>query len=177
MRAVVRRVAADDRPAVVALLAATGGSAWADDVVPHAVGAGARARDDRAAPREDRDQVWLAAVVERSTAERAASPLEGAEAVVGVVGVRFAPDGVAEVLHVAVDRALRQRGIGTALLDAAVARAHDQRARALELEVRVDNEAARGLYGEAGFAAVRTRAGYYRDGVDALVLSLSLGGA
>lgn len=170
----VRPVTAGDEPAVAALLAATGGAAW--------VGSARSSADEEPALQDDAEgtagprDVWLVAAVTRTRAEVTASPVGGDEAVVGLVGLRFSPDDVAEVLHVAVDRRMRQRGVGSALLAMVLDRAREEGAASLELEVRASNTAARGLYGDAGFEEVRTRAGYYRDGEDALVLAMPVPG-
>ncbi len=76
----------------------------------------------------------------------------------------------AEVLTLAVDPAARRRGVGRALLEAALAGAH----RA-HLEVRADNAAARALYEGFGFAVVGRRRAYYADGEDALLMAWGSG--
>jgi ribosomal-protein-alanine N-acetyltransferase len=86
--------------------------------------------------------------------------------------------GEAELLAIGVLPEARGRMVGRALLDTALADAVEGGARAMFLEVAVDNGPARALYRRAGFAPVGRRAGYYRgaDGtpVDALVLRRSL---
>jgi ribosomal-protein-alanine N-acetyltransferase len=86
--------------------------------------------------------------------------------------------GEAELLAIGVLPEARGRRVGRALLDTALADAVEGGARAMFLEVAVDNGPARALYRRAGFAPVGRRAGYYRgaDGtpVDALVLRRSL---
>lgn len=74
--------------------------------------------------------------------------------------------GEAEVLGLAVDPGARRRGVGRALLAAALAgveRAH--------LEVRADNVAARALYEGFGFVVAGRRRAYYADGQDALLMA------
>lgn len=84
----------------------------------------------------------------------------------------------AEILTVAVDPDARGRGLGGALLAAAIRAAAARGAQALFLEVAADNAPALALYARAGFTRVGLRAGYYprEDGpaVDALTLRLSL---
>lgn len=86
--------------------------------------------------------------------------------------------GEAELLSIGVLPTARGRGIGRALLDAALAGAAQDGARTMFLEVAVDNGPACALYRRAGFTPVGRRAGYYRrpDGVpaDALVLRRGL---
>lgn len=70
--------------------------------------------------------------------------------------------GEAEILSLGVLPEERRRGTGRALVEAAVARAATAGATRLFLEVAEDNEAARALYGAAGFRRVGRRIGYYR---------------
>ena len=83
---------------------------------------------------------------------------------------------VADLHRIAVDPERRRQGVAAALLDAArgVVRRHG--AQRMLLEVRADNVEARAFYADAGFVQIDQRRGYYRDGTDALVLSLRLGG-
>lgn len=93
---------------------------------------------------------------------------------IGVGALAVAPDGVAEILTVAVDPDHRRGGIGARLVGALLRDAAAAGARAVELEVRVGNVAAIHLYETAGFRDVRRRRGYYRDGEDARVLQRPL---
>ena len=68
----------------------------------------------------------------------------------------------------------RGRGVGTQLLDRGLAVLAAGGARLAKLEVRVGNEAARGLYTAFGFSPNRLVPGYYDDGEDALVLVADL---
>jgi [ribosomal protein S18]-alanine N-acetyltransferase len=81
--------------------------------------------------------------------------------------------GEAEVMTLAVRPAARRRGIGRALLEAAMGLCAP-RATAMFLEVAADNPGAVALYAGAGFEAVGRRAGYYgragRRSVDAIVM-------
>jgi ribosomal-protein-alanine N-acetyltransferase len=84
-----------------------------------------------------------------------------------------------EILRVAVDPALRRRGLGRQLLE----RTRDHFAESLFrqglpsgslwLEVRADNAAAIGLYLGMGFESVGYRPRYYPDGCDARILRCS----
>lgn len=87
----------------------------------------------------------------------------------GMILARVAA-GEAEVLTLAVAEPARRRGVGAALLGAAMAEAAARGAAAMFLEVSTRNEAARTLYTRAGFTEVGRRARYYADGADALVL-------
>ena len=85
--------------------------------------------------------------------------------------------GEAEVLTLAVRPAARRRGIGRALVEAAVALSATT-ASAMFLEVAADNPGAVALYAGAGFETVGRRAGYYGrpsgGSVDALVMRRTL---
>jgi ribosomal-protein-alanine N-acetyltransferase len=81
--------------------------------------------------------------------------------------------GEAEILTLAVAPAARGKGLGRALLQAAVVRAQELGAETMFLEVGADNPHALALYAGLGFAKVGTRKGYY-GGKDGLVLRLPL---
>ncbi|MBV9782503.1 MAG: GNAT family N-acetyltransferase [Acidisphaera sp.] len=80
----------------------------------------------------------------------------------------------AEVLTLAVAGWARRRGLGRALLRAAMVQAAARGATAMFLEVADDNRAARALYAACGFAEVGRRRRYYPGGGDALVLRATL---
>ncbi|WP_291830228.1 GNAT family N-acetyltransferase [Bosea sp. (in: a-proteobacteria)] len=80
----------------------------------------------------------------------------------------------AEILTLAVHPGARRQGHGAVLLAGAMAGALARGARAMFLEVAEANQAARGLYGAAGFAEIGRRRRYYPDGGDALVLRRDL---
>lgn len=83
--------------------------------------------------------------------------------------------GTGEVLNLAVDPALRHRGIGGALLEAGIATLRRRRADEVFLEVRESNVSAQALYLGYGFRPVGQRAAYYRNPKeDALVLRLEM---
>jgi ribosomal-protein-alanine N-acetyltransferase len=64
----------------------------------------------------------------------------------------------------------RGRGVGSRLLERALARLDTEGVRAVKLEVRENNEPAISLYRSYGFEYRKTLAGYYDDGEDALLL-------
>jgi [ribosomal protein S18]-alanine N-acetyltransferase len=86
-----------------------------------------------------------------------------------------AAGGEAEILTLAVLPAARRRGLGGALMAAALAGAALRGAAVMFLEVAAGNAAACGLYHGLGFAGVGRRRCYYPDGSDALVLRRDLG--
>jgi RimJ/RimL family protein N-acetyltransferase len=106
-----------------------------------------------------------------------------AEAQDGIVGrLSIARDSHPASRHVAdlglmVAASHRRRGIGTALLDAAVAWARETGVRKLELHVFPHNEAAIALYEKYGFRREGLRHAHYRreDGyVDAILMALAI---
>jgi [ribosomal protein S18]-alanine N-acetyltransferase len=90
----------------------------------------------------------------------------------GFVLVRAAADE-AEILTLAVRPESRGKGLGRALLQAAINKAHTLGVATLFLEVGADNPHALALYAGLGFVKVGARKAYY-DGRDALVLRLPL---
>src|SRR5207253_2646093 len=88
----------------------------------------------------------------------------------GYVVAWFAADE-GEIANLAVDPPARGRGLGAALLDAALAEASGRGVTAVYLEVRESNATARRLYASRGFVEVGRRRGYYRKPPeDAIVL-------
>ncbi len=83
-----------------------------------------------------------------------------------------------EILMTAVQPTAQRRGIGGALLDAALAHALAAQAHRVLLEVAVDNAAAIGLYRSRGFADIAHRRGYYTRAsgatVDACVMARAI---
>ena len=96
-----------------------------------------------------------------------------ADDLAGFVMIRSAADE-AEILTVAVAADARRRGLGRALLDAAMRDAQARGAATLHLEVAANNDGARKFYAAAGFVETGRRARYYPDGADALLLSRAL---
>jgi [ribosomal protein S18]-alanine N-acetyltransferase len=80
----------------------------------------------------------------------------------------------AEVLTLAVAPEARRHGVARALLSAAMAKARQQDARTMFLEVAVGNAPAQALYRQAGFVEAGRRPRYYADGGDALILRTPL---
>jgi len=110
-------------------------------------------------------------------ADDAPGPVAAAgHGVAGYAGMMFIPGGVqADVLTIAVARAYWGRGIGSALLGALLQAAVGRGCTEVFLEVREDNQRARGLYLRRGFEEIGVRRGYYQpSGVDAIVMRKDL---
>lgn len=83
--------------------------------------------------------------------------------------------GELHINNIGVHETARRRGIGNALMQAAVVAAMRQGARAAILEVRAGNVAAQSLYRRYGFEVVGRRRQYYREPPeDALLMRASL---
>jgi ribosomal-protein-alanine N-acetyltransferase len=98
----------------------------------------------------------------------------GADEVVGYAGLA---GGASEawVQNIAVRRDHQRHGLGRRLLTALLAEATRQGARAVLLEVAVDNAPAQRLYDSYGFTGVGLRRGYYQpSNTDALVMRREL---
>src|SRR5205814_1250954 len=105
---------------------------------------------------------------------RSAPDWQTGKSIHGFVAARV----TAEELHInniGVRDVARGRGIGSALLRAAVATARRLGARAALLEVRAGNVEAQALYRRFGFEVAGRRRNYYRDPTeDALLMNASL---
>lgn len=78
---------------------------------------------------------------------------------------------VSDIMSIAVAPAARGRGHARAVLTELERRAADAGADGILLEVRSDNDAARGLYDSGGYDTVHVRRRYYQPGdVDALIM-------
>ncbi len=95
----------------------------------------------------------------------------------GFILIRVLPPE-AEVITLAVAPEARRRGMGRALLRAALDAAEAAGAEAIFLEVAADNQPALALYAGEGFGEVGRRRGYYPRpcgaGADALLLRRTL---
>ncbi|MGO1345916.1 MAG: ribosomal protein S18-alanine N-acetyltransferase [Bifidobacterium psychraerophilum] len=81
----------------------------------------------------------------------------------------------AELMTIGVAKRWQRRGIAIHLLEYLLSQAHQQGARRMLLEVRVDNEAAISMYARLGFLRIGLRKRYYQpEGVDAYTMSLDI---
>lgn len=79
-----------------------------------------------------------------------------------------------QIIDVGVVPQARRRGLGRALLESFLAEAQARGVVSGILEVRADNAAARTLYRSLGFSDVGSRARYYPDGADAILMRIDL---
>ncbi|MFV0430212.1 MAG: GNAT family N-acetyltransferase [Arachnia sp.] len=82
---------------------------------------------------------------------------------------------VADLHRIVVAGQARRHGVAGRLLAEGIAWARREGAERVLLEVRADNTAALGLYRQAGFVELTTRADYYAPGVHAVVLGHEVG--
>lgn len=92
---------------------------------------------------------------------------------IGYAGLMCVPP-TADVQTIGVRSDHEGKGIGSELLTALIDEAKRGGAIDLLLEVRQDNPRAQQLYRRFGFQHIHTRPRYYRGGVDALIMQLSL---
>ncbi len=103
----------------------------------------------------------IAALIARSTTLAAAALDPARGELRGFVLSRLAADE-AEILTIAVEPALRGRGVGSALLSESLRQARNAGAKSMFLEVDENNTPALALYARFGFVKVGERVGYYR---------------
>jgi [ribosomal protein S18]-alanine N-acetyltransferase len=90
--------------------------------------------------------------------------------VCGFLAFRITADE-AEILNLAVDSAVRRRGLGSQLMKDAIKACKTAGAKKIFLEVRDSNQSAQKFYSQMGFAQVGRRREYYRrPAEDALIL-------
>lgn len=95
---------------------------------------------------------------------------EEERSVCGLVAFRMMADE-AEILNLAVDSRVRRRGMGSRLIEDAMAMLKAAGIKKIFLEVRESNEAARSFYARMGFTEAGRRRDYYRGPAeDAFVL-------
>lgn len=78
--------------------------------------------------------------------------------------------GEQQLLTIATKESARRRGVARALLNRMIEEGNTESVSACFLEVRVSNEPAIALYRSLGFESDGTRARYYEDGEDALMM-------
>jgi [ribosomal protein S18]-alanine N-acetyltransferase len=95
------------------------------------------------------------------------------EPAAGYISLRHG-GGEAEIFRLAVAPDERRRGVARTLVASGLERLRELKVESCHLEVRMDNEGAIAFYRALGFARSGRRRGYYQDGMDAMVLSLTL---
>ncbi|MEI2717651.1 MAG: ribosomal protein S18-alanine N-acetyltransferase [Candidatus Nanopelagicales bacterium] len=96
---------------------------------------------------------------------------EDSDALIGYLGL-YVVEPDCDLQTIAVSPNAHGRGVGTALLGAAVAHAWSVGCSRMFLEVRADNDAALRLYERTGFVRLGRRSRYYPDGADAVTMRL-----
>ncbi|MGD9395869.1 MAG: N-acetyltransferase [Candidatus Thorarchaeota archaeon] len=94
----------------------------------------------------------------------------------GISGFGRKPVKKGHIVSVAVLQALRNKGVGTALIEAGMKGMIDYGASEFFLEVRKTNEEAIGVYEKLGYSVRRVLRAYYRDGEDAYLMIKKQGG-
>lgn len=99
----------------------------------------------------------------------------GADRIDAYAGL-FAPQGspTGDIQTIAVAPAARRHGLGRVLMTQLLNEARRRGAREVFLDVRDDNERAQSLYRSLGFEAIAVRKRYYKGGVDAIVMRLTV---
>ena len=127
------------------------------------------------------DVPWSVSTIEQllshpgsvSLIARSGQPLRAVGFVIGQVAA-----DEAELLTVAVSKAVQRKGIGRTLVEAVGRAAKNTGARTLYLEVAADNAAALALYEKLGFQVSGRRKGYYgrpeEQAQDAITMALPL---
>lgn len=87
------------------------------------------------------------------------------------------PRQVAHVRNLAVDPAVRRRGVGSDLLRASLSPYRDAGFGRVHLEVRAGNAGAIELYRGHGFEVIARHPGYYGDGEAAVVMGREIDGS
>jgi ribosomal-protein-alanine N-acetyltransferase len=146
--AAVRRLAASDVPAVLAILQESPETAgWSQE-----------------------------SLLQLASLEGSAWVAERGGSVVGFLIGRLAADEF-EILNMAVSQSCRRSGVGSKMLESALEFSHSAGSVRAYLEVRASNRPAIALYARQGFTECGRRNRYYRNPVeDALLLSLRLDG-
>ena len=94
------------------------------------------------------------------------------DAYAGLFAPHRAPS--ADIQTIAVAESARRGGLGRVLMTQLIAEARSRGAEEVFLEVRADNDSAQTLYRSLGFDQLAVRKGYYKGGVDAIVMRLGL---
>jgi ribosomal-protein-alanine N-acetyltransferase len=113
------------------------------------------------------------AVMEDHEAYPARHTSPGTLSVVGFIMAWLAADEL-HITNLAVAPEARRCGVASALLEHSIREAVEVGADWCQLEVKVSNTPARGLYMRSGFKPLGIRKGYYHNGEDAVVMGREL---
>jgi len=80
----------------------------------------------------------------------------------------------ADIQTIAVAEHARRNGLGRVLMLRMIEEARDRGATELFLEVRADNPGAQALYDQLGFERIAERPNYYRGGISAIIMRLTI---
>lgn len=119
---------------------------------------------------------YLVAVDDEHEAERDTGPdAAPAAGLLGYAGL-LAPagGGQGDIQTIAVAPATRGIGLGRGLMHALITEARRRHVAEIFLEVRADNPIARALYDSLGFEQIGVRPRYYRGGIDAVHMRLTV---
>ncbi len=83
--------------------------------------------------------------------------------------------GVADIIDVAVHRDFRRINVGSCLVARMIYACRQENVQEMNLEVRVSNTAAIGLYQKMGFSMVGKRKNYYENKEDAYLMQIDFG--
>ncbi|MDP9846740.1 ribosomal protein S18-alanine N-acetyltransferase [Streptosporangium lutulentum] len=148
MTAVLRRMTADDLPAVMKIEQETfPADAWSEGMLRGELNDQPRTRH------------YVVALVD--------------DEIVGYAGL-FAAGDQADVQTIAVLSGWRRTGIGSAMLTELLSEAVRRGAQSIFLEVRADNPGAQAVYSGFGFEEIGVRRRYYEDGTDAIMMKKDL---
>jgi ribosomal-protein-alanine N-acetyltransferase len=79
------------------------------------------------------------------------------------------------IISIAVNKDERRKGVARALIEQVGSVFGEFEVEVVKLEVRVSNHSAIKLYESMGYRQVGMMPGYYRDGEDAIIMSLAMG--
>jgi ribosomal-protein-alanine N-acetyltransferase len=116
------------------------------------------------------------ALIAEDVAEQAAQnkAVQQKSRIAGFIVAESDPSGAGHILTIDVRPAQQRSRIGSLLLEAAEARLHQERCKAILLETAVDNIPALAFYKRHGYSIIETIPRYYLDSVDALVMGKRL---
>jgi len=86
-----------------------------------------------------------------------------------IVGIKMS-NGVARITMLSINKKYRKQGIGSALLTQFLKEMSLQNIRQVELEVRINNDAAIKFYKKHGFDIMETVSSFYQTGEDAYIM-------